>query len=723
VTTLHAYAAIWLKRGRAEAARWEPSPDAPVVERISVLLLDAGSIVEADLCACRMLYDTVYPGDDPHDHALQLFLLMMCSSLNAGNVFLPAGPGEMVDALCADVKRARAQAASQDASLPGVSGLESTHELRTLVQTFVNAANDGRYAAIIGPKARPIVQSGDRWYFQRYHAAEHGVSTQLTARMAAEMPRPDTGRMRAVLAEVFAGIPAAQQLDPTQRVAVALACVNRTTVITGGPGTGKTSVVAHALRALLRLKPELDPVEDIVLCAPTGRAAARLAESIGRATHSLSEDNAGDRRLALLRSRTVHGVLGYDHSTGRFRRGPDSPVEAALVVVDEVSMLDIVIFRGLLDALSPGTALILLGDRDQLPSVEAGAVLGDLSAPFVESTNVGVETAVPSVSPELHAYLCEALGATVDPSIVSPTRNPLTDHFVVLTRSHRSEKSIARFAHLVKTHAPATRSMIATAYQHAATEELFGDATGVWTAGGASGVLRSPSTDLPSMREAWVEAHFGAAYAACLADTAHALTDGIAAHADAGRAAALSTAAAEVQAPLRRLFSYLEASTVLCVVRRGPAGSEAANATALRMLRSSKSGGDPHDLPHGCIALVTRNRPDLRLWNGDRGIVLDVAGRACFVMQRSAGHEFFPLEEMAGLEPSFAMTVHKSQGSEFGSVLLVLPEQIDHPLLTREIIYTALTRAGNCVVIAGSAQAFDASISRCVMRRSALLRA
>jgi exodeoxyribonuclease V alpha subunit len=401
-----------------------------------------------------------------------------------------------------------------------------------------------------------------------------------------------------------------------------------------------------------------------------------------------------------------------------------------VVVVDEVSMLDIAIFRDLLAALRKETKLVLLGDRNQLPSIDAGAVLGDITAPFMSGPvrSSGPSRAAQSLSREMHTRLSQLIGETIDPAIIckDTEKGLMTDRLVVLTKSYRSQQDIIRVAHQINSQERAEPGN-KNGYAYQVTVDLFEKKENrVWSApvnAETHGVLRAETEDAGSVVNEWIDTFFGVAYVNAVKQAGEAMNNRIGASTDSGRGASLKSIAAGqgVREALYRLFAFLDASAILCVVRKGDYGSEKANQRADKKLRPLLDPDGTQTFFHGSIALITANMKQLDLYNGDRGIVLRIFGRRYFVIQRPNCHDFFPIEELPGMEQSFGLTVHKSQGCEFNSVLLVLPREKDHPLLTKEIIYTALTRAKTRAVILGAADVCDAAVGRMVERRSGII--
>jgi exodeoxyribonuclease V alpha subunit len=733
------YSEIWGKTGRTGAGIGPSGIGDRYAPQACVALLYAGMIAEYDLLVNRILYDKVYPSGDPGDQALQLFLMMMAASLNRGNVFLPGNETGMV-AAWESMLLSCLPAGHYEPQNNDMAGLLKNIENRfgecaRLSALFFSCLNKGAYQEIISANGapKPICISGNpaKFYYNRYLEAEIALARFLKERFFVRPAIDEAAAwlLKKSMREIFIerpfcdgkGRPVA--FDTVQKAAVALAAVNNTTIITGGPGTGKTTVVTQVLRARVNADPDIVPEEDILITAPTGRAAARLQESIAQAIGSLGSAGMSPRELSLrnLRGRTVHGVLDYDPTTGKFLRNAGSPVNARIVVVDEVSMLDIDIFRCLLDALPRDAALVLLGDRNQLPSVEAGAVLGDIALPFYKDFSGSVkDQPVPSLSSKMLAFLGDVLDTNLPEGLVLNQNNMLRDRFIVCVTNHRSTREISQIAFAINT--PRSRENVA--------DELFANraaATDLLDINGRGpGVFFADAGAVSECEKRWYDAFFGKEHVllvreACAHIERLACGKGIGGHTPERLRRSLNESDLSPG-----LFSCLDRAVILCIVRKGAAGSERANFVAAGANCLPPARVDENGLFSGCIAMVTRNSPQCGLYNGDRGILLRLLGRDWFALRkpcvkgdRPFMYELYGADEIPGLVPSFALTVHKSQGSEFANVMLVLTET-DHVLLTREIVYTAITRAKERIVVCGAHKVFRTAIAREVARRSGL---
>jgi exodeoxyribonuclease V alpha subunit len=499
----------------------------------------------------------------------------------------------------------------------------------------------------VGPDRPLILDGAGRLYLARYWQHEQALARSLRAR-ASWNPPVDEARLRNDLARLF---PRGGVVPDWQKIAAAVAVLRGLCVVSGGPGTGKTSTV---VRVLALLAGQSETALRIGLAAPTGKAAARLQEAIRAARAALPIDERLRARIPD-DAATIHRLLGARRDSSRPRRDAAHPLALDVLVVDEASMVDLALMSRLVAALPPAARLVLLGDRDQLASVEAGAVLGDVCGP------------APGFSAAFRARVERLVGASLP--VTASVPSPLADSIVLLTRSHRfrAESGIGRLAAAVNRGAGAE----------------------------ALAVLDDPAIADVGRAEGDAETLFGAARAGYAAYHARILAG-----------------ATPVEA-----FAAFRGFRVLCAHRRGPGGAEMLNA------RLSEVLGARGDWYPGRPVLVTENDYALRLFNGDVGIALpdpEAAGRLRVYFEGDAGRlRRIPPSRLPPHETTYAMTIHKSQGSEFGRVLLVLPPQ-DSRLLTRELLYTGITRAGEAVTLWGDELVLGAAIARGLRRSSGL---
>lgn len=521
-----------------------------------------------------------------------------------------------------------------------------------------------------GDRRPLILDSFGRLYFYRYWSYEKELIDAINRRSGGD-PIPqgrDPATLRKAFERLFPDDGLSDGID-WQKIAALSALLNRFCVITGGPGTGKTHTVAKIL-ALLVEQGDGAPI-DIMLAAPTGKAAAKLGESLKSVRGSLDCSPAVRNRLPI-EARTIHRMLQPVIGTSDFRYNAANRLPADIVIVDEASMVDLALLSKLVAALADRTRLVLIGDKDQLASVEAGAVLGDIS-----------DRGRPHrFSPSFCRTVELATGISLSPcGGENEMKGGLRDGIVNLVRSYRfGEKSgIGALSRAVnRGNGDAVLNMLKT--------------------GRGEGIEWKP-VDSPREFYRQLSEHILEGYRDSFA----------------------------VDEP-RRSLERFSRFRVLCAVNKGFYGVAAINSLAEKVLRRSNliaTESDRIDRWYaGRPVLVTANDYRLGLFNGDIGLTM-VAEDAveerlvvCFA-DAADGMRRIPIYRMPAAETVFAMTAHKSQGSEFDQVHLVLPDT-DVPVLTRELIYTAVTRARSRITIWGQERILFAGISRRIVRRSGL---
>lgn len=549
-----------------------------------------------------------------------------------------------------------------------------------LLDQFLRACNLGQYANLIGsgpndylPLIRVSADGRNLIYFQKYFFHESQLRQTLQGFLggiAWQSPSQET--LVEVIDEIYDPLltirVGADEIgivrDETQVKALEAALRSNLAIISGGPGTGKTSLMVNLLRCLSRCG---IAAEEILLGAPTGRAAQRMTEALLTHLGSIRHKAPADQSLLNVKGSTLHRILRYDASRHRFMFGPARRLSAKAIILDEVSMVDVVMMDHLLQAIDPQTTrLILLGDKDQLPSVEAGAVLADL---------------IPA----------EDRGWTIN------------DRLVILKTAFRSGERLVRLAEEINS--GTLTQIVPMEFSEALTlgEDRFAFV---------------PATDSRKWREhlmGWANQR----YLASLGPDQDSYLE------TAKRAAKVDGARLSDDPAgrmlLNRMFQAIEKSRILCLIRRGIYGCDWVN-TLIGAVLSQAFGPLAGRMVPGTPVMILRNDYAMGLFNGDVGIALcDRQGIERVFFRKPDGYLEFAMDGLPPWEPAFAMTVHKSQGSEFGDVLLVLPESADHRLLTREMIYTAVTRAKKRVIIYGSQEALLGAISKRIQRQTGML--
>ena len=523
----------------------------------------------------------------------------------------------------------------------------------------------------------------ERLYLRRYWRDENTVAARIHQRLQPEAT-VDAPAAAALLAQLFP--PADDTEVDWQKLACALALRGRFTLLTGGPGTGKTHTAARLLALLWALRSQPGALR-VALAAPTGKAAARLKQSIDRELVKLAAlPGVAELSQRLGPARTLHSLLGARPDTRRFARNAAQPLEVDVLLVDEASMIHLEMMAALLDALPPTARLILLGDKDQLASVEAGAVLGELC------TGAEQGRYTPQTAQALQA-LCRD---RIPQPFIDPAGPALLQRVVMLRKSHRFGGAIGQLAQAVNA---------GDAERAQALLQQTDDA--------AVRLLAVPQLLAPV---------FAPVAAPALVDLAVQGRDGAKGYAHYAELLRQGpTTEADWDAWAQRVLQAFDQCRVLCAVREGPWGVQALNeAIAARL--------DALGLLHGRGAwyagrpvMVTRNDHDLGVLNGDVGIALPTGTqglRGVFLQGQSL--RSVSISRLADVQTAFAMTVHQSQGSEFDHTVLVLPER--HAGLSRELIYTGITRARRFFTLAcADMQTLHEGIQRVTQRASGLL--
>lgn len=464
----------------------------------------------------------------------------------------------------------------------------------------------------------PLVLNNNRLYLHRYFRYETRLAEQISAMAAVSLPMKVKDTLLDSLFEAF------EPGTDWQKEAAKVALKKALTIICGGPGTGKTTTVVKILALLLLAA---DQTLDVALAAPTGKAAMRLSESIG---NSLDRMELPEKIKAAIptQAKTLHRLLGFRRNSPQFRHNRQSPMGWDVVVVDEASMVDLAMMSKLVDALKPGARLLLLGDKDQLASVESGAVLGDL----IKS---------------------------------------LPDNTVELQKTYRFDDNIKQLAECINT----------------------GDSEGAWQ------LLLDRNANNVTVLPSDLIGYIGKQYAEFMEEVYQ-----------------------NHEPDVRAIFAAFNSFQVLCGVHYGNRGVEGINRRVESSLARRGFDCRSDSWYPGRPVLITRNDYSLDLFNGDIGICLPDRneGSVKVWFERSDGglRSYSPYR-LPRCETVFAMTIHKSQGSEFDEVVVVLPDE-DNRILSRELIYTAITRAKKSVKLVTERQVFEQALSRNIERFSGL---
>ncbi|WP_430318085.1 exodeoxyribonuclease V subunit alpha [Pseudomonas nitroreducens] len=564
-----------------------------------------------------------------------------------------------------------------------------------------------------GPGETPLVLSGRRLYLRRYWQYEREVRAGIDQRLKqgealrAALPAAQLRRALDALFPKKPGNVQTSQGADWQKLACALVAGNAFGIVTGGPGTGKTTTVVKLLALLQSLAlGEGGRALRIRLAAPTGKAAARLNESIAGAVQRLDLSGLANgeaaREAIPTEVTTLHRLLGSRPDSRQFRHHAGNPLALELLVVDEASMVDLEMMASLLAALPPRARLILLGDKDQLASVEAGAVLGELCSRAREG----------HYRPATRDWLQAVTGEAIDDVLIDSAGSDLDQAVAMLRHSHRfsADSGIGQLAEAVN------------------------------------------AGDIPALRQVWKAQHEDLARIAVDAQETRSLRDLVI---DGGRGGDLfgpvgyahylrvvsgsrpadNAGQDALDAWARQVLGAHGQFQLLCALRRGPWGVEGLNTLIGELLQREGLIPSANGWFAGRPVLVTRNDYGLGLMNGDIGITLALPQTADDGSVRWVARVAFPAGDgtdairwilpsrLQAVETVFAMTVHKSQGSEFTHAALLLPDSLN-PILTRELVYTGITRARQWFTLASAGrgwQVLEAATERRVQRASGLL--
>lgn len=623
-----------------------PSGDAGAgedVRKILARLLAARSLRLAQLQTARDIFERAKEQGKEQDVHLYLFLAAMFLSEGQGNAYMKK------DA----VSRLLIEGGYIDD--PKKAEVEENAAYAETVRTLLGGI-DWDVAAAKFDKDVLVFAEG-RWYFQRNKSSVKEVNDRLRDFVAANKTMDDVSPGIFDAAAKFVGF----ELNEDQKKALRAAAGNRFTVITGGPGTGKTTTVCAILRALLKVHADWTE-KDIALAAPTGRAAQRMSEAVLDQCDGLVNNEKEPKdivdKIGKLKGSTIHRLLGG--YAPKWNHDEKNTLEQKVVIVDETSMVDIYLMHALIAALKDDARLILLGDADQLPSVDTGAVLGDLTK-FGMNENLVKRLAV-----------CERAKGEVSDVAQAINALPLND-----------EDAAKR---MVNIWLP--RQIQAD--ELPCTEQIAeGKSKFQWLCPKAD----IKKDGIQELYRKWMSGNE-------LAKKAHEIEN-----TDKSLGGVKSDAS-------EALFKELSRRRILTLVREGWYGVKEANAFLLKEAKTAAGMRGDYLSMVGVPIMVTHNTPERNLFNGDVGVTVRGPHGMMVLFPRGAKTIACPVALLPEHELAYAMTVHKSQGSEFENVMVVLPDDEKHPLLNRQIVYTGITRAKKRAVIVGTEKALTVALVR-----------
>jgi exodeoxyribonuclease V alpha subunit len=511
---------------------------------------------------------------------------------------------------------------------------------------------------------RPIRLIGEHLYLDRYWRQESALAANLRDRSQEAPAEVDLELLHQGVARLFP-----DQTDSAQAVAAAAAVLRQLAVIAGGPGTGKTTTVARVAALVLEQAEEPSSHPPLIaLAAPTGKASARLKEAVNEEAARLQVSDPIREHLLTLEASTLHRLLGSRPGTGsRFRHDANNRLPHDAVIVDEASMVSLPLMASLVAGVRPAARLILIGDPGQLTSVEAGAVLGDIVGPAVQGLRINAPT---------RDALAAATGHQVDAED-PPAGVEVGDGIVMLDRVHRFGEEIGSLANAIR----------------------IGDGDGAMESLGAS-----------NGEITWIDLD--------------AAEDPVNPALNLVKERAQAAAGQVIEAALKGAggdaIQALARFRLLCAHRRGASGVSTWLSRLEAWLGEAIDGFDPDERWYvGRPLLVTQNDYSLEIFNGDTGVVVAEDDGVAAAFERGDRLLAIRPSRLEAVETAYAMTIHKSQGSQFDTAAVVLPSP-DSRILTRELLYTAVTRARRELILIGTEESIRAAVGRPVSRASGL---
>ncbi len=620
------------------------------VRNILARILAGGSLSLSDMQSARDVAEHLHaqtPG-------VYLFLAAMQLSLKAGNTFLRIDRGP--DLLKAAVRVEDDDDGGHDKSV----NVCACWDRYAVAAGETLAKGDGQIVV-----CKDVAKSEKGWFFTRVWDSVKAVSDRL-GEMASEEDLKGLSEK-----EFGSAIRFRFPLKPGQQKAVRTVGKRRFTVVTGGPGTGKTTVVCAILRALMERGDVAG--EDVALVAPTGRAGQRMGESIhDQCAAAVEMPPEIKRQIEEMSGATIHTTLGGLPPNWKYTKENQLPYK--LVIVDESSMVDVHLMKALLDALPSECRLVLLGDKDQLPSVDAGAVLGDVVANFDERTVVELKE-----SNRFTGALADCARAVNegDKALFEKTvkKLPVGGEAWTETLSKTDDDNVNRVFYY-----ELEDSMSPAAFRKLVLE---------W--------VRNYGLLPDKAKESGVDDSGIVAAAKAVKPTDGVFNNG------------------EKTDTVKDLFNWLDRSRILTVVRKGTFGASTINDLVITERFGGRRPANPLSKV-GVPVMVTRNTRERNLWNGDIGVTVKGPDGMVVLFPRGDKVAVCPVGLLPEHELAYAMTVHKSQGSEFDNVMVVLPDDKEHPLLNRQIVYTGITRAKKRAVIVGTKVALARALERKIDR-------
>lgn len=511
----------------------------------------------------------------------------------------------------------------------------------------------------------PIIYDNDgRLYMQKNYHYETVIVDRLGELMRGTN-KPDIDFVKKVIDRLCGETSESDEID-WQRIAVALSLIKRFVVITGGPGTGKTTTAAKIMAAILTIAKDKGVNKSIAICAPTGKAASRLSESIANQVKEIAVDDDIRERIPKEAS-TIHRLLGYRWLSNNFKHNAQNPMPYDVIIIDESSMVSMSLFAKILDAMSDTAQLIILGDKDQLASVEAGHIFGDVCGrEGLEYFSQETATVIRSIAGQ-RPYSSE-------------NTIPIIDSIVELKKNWRFKEA-------------GSIGQLATAIKEGNFEQV-------------KEMLSSKNPKNITIDDKTTKDNVGRYIANNYAEKYYRLVD-VNKIKDAGE--------------------ILDSFCILCAMNVGPFGSEHIDSQIKERVKKENEVPKSHEHFDGMPVMILQNDNHKRLFNGEIGVIkpsntsgkTDNTDLRFFIRNQGSEFQEYFIHQIPRHRSVYAMTIHKSQGSEFNEIVVVLPDEANK-IMTKELFYTAISRAKECVHIIGKMDIIEDLMKKQIHRDSGL---
>ena len=555
----------------------------------------------------------------------------------------------------------------------------NNNESAQIINNFLSGINE--YKKIISinkDEYKPIVlQTLDKnqyLYFQKYYSAGQKLQAVMH-KLLDPSNETDISKIDKNIINMINLSP----LNEKQKLALFLSLIKNFIVISGGPGTGKTYLIFWVLKALIKYGID---VRLIRLAAPTGRAAERLTESIRKLLQN--ENDETKKLLNTIEGETIHRLLKYVSYKNDFAYNESNKLPLDVLIVDEVSMVDVNIMTRLLSACKDNAKVILLGDKDQLPSVDAGAVLANL---------------IPQDYEESFSSSIKFINNQIT---VSKNYSNITDRIIILNKNYRSKGSAHKFAIEINRQNVKIADEIPRLSIEKYLELNFSDDKNCF-------FIEEEKTDFKNLHfllSVWLKKYFltGKVNYPSLIE-------------EVGKTNINKNSQKEL---LNKIFKIINDTKILSILKEGLFGANTINSIIEELFREKNNKYNKRFFP-GMPIMITKNDYILKLFNGDTGVLIKDKNESYnAVFNKNDEFIFIPVNFLKFYESAFSITVHKSQGSEYSNVLLILPDKKESPLLTKELLYTGITRAKEGAVIYGKNDVLKKAVSCRITRESGL---